>query len=492
MSDYKLTFKLKQHTPIIHFQHEQHGATLRASELKPKLDKFILMKIGGEADNLLTDEEAKYNKGYEVAKAKKWLVGKGEHPALDYKVKIVTNEKKWVDYYIEQPKIKDGEFIQKQNQDGTYSTQTNPYPLYFGNMGMDYNEDDKIKKFEFCNEVIELEIHCFERKLKDKILEYLSDFLNSENFGSRQGKGFGCFSLDATDENYKVFNEKLFDYKFEIKTGGIKDIEQKFRNIFDQIDLFYRALRSGINQKMPVYELLNGGKHIKKDANGLNEFEDIFYFKSLLFLYFKNINVQWEKKTIKEEFFLNDQYKKIKKRNGDEEKVLAYYGLKTQRTIRSSADVLFYSNSNKQLVKDLLGLSSQESWLSYHNSITKTEAKDDYSGRKVRKDKKEDQIQRFKSPIFFKVIETDKKGEFTIYIKLNADIPVAGKWFIIEEKYGKSFPLQIPTNFDLRSFFDFILDKSKFDISTHVEEKFHTGNKYYEILNNIFISIQKI
>ena len=39
---YRLQVKLKQHTPLIHFQWNQKGATLRASELKPKLDKFIM------------------------------------------------------------------------------------------------------------------------------------------------------------------------------------------------------------------------------------------------------------------------------------------------------------------------------------------------------------------------------------------------------------------------------------------------------------------
>ncbi|HEC99336.1 MAG TPA: hypothetical protein ENN18_03005 [Proteobacteria bacterium] len=37
----ELIIKLKQHTPIIHFQHDQKGATLRATELKPKLDRYI-------------------------------------------------------------------------------------------------------------------------------------------------------------------------------------------------------------------------------------------------------------------------------------------------------------------------------------------------------------------------------------------------------------------------------------------------------------------
>lgn len=42
----QLTAILKQHTPMIHFQHNESGATLRASEVKPLLDKFILTKLG--------------------------------------------------------------------------------------------------------------------------------------------------------------------------------------------------------------------------------------------------------------------------------------------------------------------------------------------------------------------------------------------------------------------------------------------------------------
>ena len=73
-----LTIRLKQHTPLIHFQHDQEGATLRASEVKPKLDKYILTQLGG----------GDYEKGKAEAKSKGWLVGKGEHYALDYKMRI--------------------------------------------------------------------------------------------------------------------------------------------------------------------------------------------------------------------------------------------------------------------------------------------------------------------------------------------------------------------------------------------------------------------
>ena len=69
---HKLEIKLKQHTPMIHFQHDQEGATLRASEVKPKLDRFILTRLGN----------GDYKKGCEEAKSKGWLVGKGDHNAF--------------------------------------------------------------------------------------------------------------------------------------------------------------------------------------------------------------------------------------------------------------------------------------------------------------------------------------------------------------------------------------------------------------------------
>ena len=41
----KMELNLAAQTPMIHFQHGEDGATLRASEVKPKLDRFILKKM---------------------------------------------------------------------------------------------------------------------------------------------------------------------------------------------------------------------------------------------------------------------------------------------------------------------------------------------------------------------------------------------------------------------------------------------------------------
>ena len=81
-----LKLELKQHTPIIHFQHYQEGATLRASELKPKLDKFLIEKLKLTAVD---------DRGRIVPKREylKWFNNK-EKLSLDYKVKIIDNDLK--------------------------------------------------------------------------------------------------------------------------------------------------------------------------------------------------------------------------------------------------------------------------------------------------------------------------------------------------------------------------------------------------------------
>lgn len=66
-----LSFTLRQHTPHIHFQDTDPRATLRATEIKPKLDRFLIGKLG-RIGNI----------------SPSWRVGreKAQSPALDYKL----------------------------------------------------------------------------------------------------------------------------------------------------------------------------------------------------------------------------------------------------------------------------------------------------------------------------------------------------------------------------------------------------------------------
>ena len=75
-----LKVTLKQHTPLIHFQHSEEGATLRSSEVKPKLDRFIIEKLGGgNYENVKNLVKKTYTQLF---------IPKDGIFALDYKLKI--------------------------------------------------------------------------------------------------------------------------------------------------------------------------------------------------------------------------------------------------------------------------------------------------------------------------------------------------------------------------------------------------------------------
>ncbi|MFA7028384.1 MAG: hypothetical protein WC163_10490, partial [Sulfurovum sp.] len=145
-SKYKVEFTLKQHTPIIHFQSGQPGATLRATELKPKLDKYLL----------------KYVEGIPYRK------NTNGHRYLDYKVKI-TNDTSVEVEMEERP------------------------PLYFANTGK--SEDEKMKQKFGENNYPVVNFFSFDEKVKNAIKDHFEAFLANTNFGTRQSKGFGSFYL---------------------------------------------------------------------------------------------------------------------------------------------------------------------------------------------------------------------------------------------------------------------------------------------------------
>ena len=44
--DFQSTYTLLPQSPLIHFQWDQNGAALRATEVKPKLDRYIIKRLG--------------------------------------------------------------------------------------------------------------------------------------------------------------------------------------------------------------------------------------------------------------------------------------------------------------------------------------------------------------------------------------------------------------------------------------------------------------
>ena len=239
----KLTFRLKQHTPLIHFQHHQEGATLRATELKPKLDRFILEKLG-DGDTA---------KGVSMARNREWIIS--EHPALAYKVMLYTPD-------VKIQKIEKGQRI----------------PMYFGNIARDYDMSPRF--YSFSRSSVTVRFFSQNNDIIDLIRKFFPAFIAVTNFGTRQNKGFGTFWVDGYAPNELLNNTSYL----QIKKNQIRD----FNDILNVINYYYQRLKSGIN-----YSYLNKRTHMNFTH----------YKHSFLKLYLsKNEDYQWEKRWIKEKF----------------------------------------------------------------------------------------------------------------------------------------------------------------------------------------------
>ena len=161
--------------------------------------------------------------------------------------------------------------------------------------------------------------------------------------------------------------------------------------MLENIDWFYKSLRSGINLKQGSRTNL--------------------YFKSALFLYLYNKNKQWDKRTIKSHF-LNRELM-------DQED---YHDFDDDLQIEVEDSI---TEGDHKDYKDLLGLSSVEKWGSYRAMIKKS----DIHGF----------ISRYKSPIQFKPCINERNAcvYFDAFVEDN-------EWYkkYVESEFEVSFQRQ--------------------------------------------------
>lgn len=288
-----LKVTLKQHTPLIHFQHDQYGATLRASEVKPKLDKFILERLG----------EGQYQKGIDIAKENGWLVGKGEHSALDYRMSIVANKIDKNIYLNAIPKTKYNPEI--RSTEIVYLTN---FPLLLSNMGGKKNEDELVN-FS-CAESVTLECIFFDKvdsksgckidfdKLLTRIKNEIVVFFANNNWGQRKDKGFGSFTVKEIDATKIIWNSKEMYaegtqlLQYEVDNNGM----EKMKNLFGVIDFYWKLLKSGINYTVRVID--EKGKVTRSNID--------WYKKSYLWIYLNDKKeCTWEKRQVKTDLKLD-------------------------------------------------------------------------------------------------------------------------------------------------------------------------------------------
>lgn len=258
-----LTFNLKQHTPMLHFQASQQGATLRASDVKPRFDRWLI------------DQKLKWD----FEKCKKYLIGypgDPEEKGLSEKVKserkraISLLKKKFesgfraLNYKMRIVRVTDNKPTSTHWLNQNNNKMVSGCPSYFGEEMETVMNDCKVS-FLFTES---------SNSLQDIVKPNFAEFINSHNFGTRSTKGYGSFTVEQSDSFPELSISFDKDYKWQ-------DIEKK-------IELFYKTIRSGINFTKKV-----------KDSKGYYKREG-YYFKSMLYQYVNDKYGQhWDKKIIK-------------------------------------------------------------------------------------------------------------------------------------------------------------------------------------------------
>lgn len=190
MNDWQKEYKLVQHTPLIHFQHSEPHACLRATEVKPKLDRFLIEQL--EKDDRFGD-----------GRWKKWFVGDGSQQSFDYMMRITPNSEQ-----VERTQsIENGieRAIARAEHRPPNASLHEIHKNYFGNMASGNNIQDTVQAIQetfkeslFYKDGLTLTIRCFIPELLTFIDEHIRGFFMMHNFGTRQRKGFGSFTVDIS------------------------------------------------------------------------------------------------------------------------------------------------------------------------------------------------------------------------------------------------------------------------------------------------------
>lgn len=352
-----LTVKLKQHTPLIHFQHDQYGATLRASEVKPKLDRFLIEK----SENGDFEEWKELFVGYSE-KNEGVLREKFENnnfKALDYKIIIEPNEKIELN-------LNPREQWNQQKQKNMWVT--DDFPLVLSNMGGKDTQEELVG-FSMYSTV----------KMKfvskhEELLEYISDWIDlffaERNFGQRQDKGFGSFSVIEVDGKRKPYpkDDLSGTYYLKLVSNTIRQNMDGFTQLFGTIDFYWKTLKSGINYT-------RNGNYPQR------------YIKSFLWKYLDNNNHTWEKRKVKQNF-----------------------NLLTNREVNEN-------NNQASFARALLGCPDKFEYKNFGRVV--------FVNHNNQTGQKKDLISRIPSPIIFKPIYDEQTTVWRIYLIINDDPIVA-------------------------------------------------------------------
>lgn len=396
----QLTVKLKQHTPLIHFQHYQEGATLRASEVKPRLDRYILEILG----------KGSYLKGCSMAAEKKWLVGanplKKEQFALNYKMKI------------EPENYQDLTLKISPNKKSKYETEN--FPMLLSNMGGKNDKRDLVNfsmydnisiKFQFFSNTNNLQ------ELYDIIKDNVEFFFLTRNFGQRASKGFGSFTVESIEEDSKKeITKNTSNSISELKTCIIR---YKYQNsdqistLFNVIDFYWKCLKSGINSTKRV--IVND----KIERKYSDKPDDIRYIKSYLWTFLNDRGHTWEKRTIKQSLRLSSSPAKNDKNKYRDNNNNIFYA---RAFLGCPINGFTYRIATGKIEKR------------YNYKKEKYEEKEKFINKEIDIKCSNGDIKRIPSPILFKPIIHDINGKNYVSILILIDKNIVESLYALKDK----------------------------------------------------------
>ena len=297
--------ELTQYTPLLHFQGQQDGACLRASEVKPALDRFIRAWLEKQGVNIVkdawiytSDDNDNKNKRHIAFRYRMTFRAKGDMPNG-----YTCNKGRY--------SLRDGKPNVKPDRENTHI-----HPLFFAAMGVDgfdVRPDTRVGeevesriKGVFYNDGMSMtilvpgaETVCIDDKnksLADVMKELLPPFFALHCFGNRSNKGFGSFgvkSINGTDvepltpnalKSYAPLGTVYYAAYSQNQFSNDNPIN-RHKKYLDDVFMLSSLIKGGLNYT-------HGNPNDKR------------YYKGMIIQYFLEKDIKSEKAAIKS-FVLN-------------------------------------------------------------------------------------------------------------------------------------------------------------------------------------------
>lgn len=412
-SKFKLEIKLEQYTPLLHFQGEQTGACLRATEVKPKLDRFVL--------------EYAQRKG--IALPDSWFAKKADK---DKKEPLVTRSS--LQYKLRFDAVGNGN--PKKIRRGMPEA-----ALYFGFTG---KGDSFGMRSLFYKNGIRMTILCFVPELMELLLKLIVPFFAMHCFGTRSNKGFGSFVV----KEFTSVPQGMETPLVEVTPGQLSDyLPAGVPALYAGRCTNTRSDKDGNTYANMLYCIASISSMMKGGINFIDGNDTEHYFRGSVITYCgEKYGVHSEKAMIKRDL-LQSKKEDIAVREKLEAKG------KTWKPAQREERCLY--------VRGVLGLAQtytyRDNWDKgiYRKGTVKIEGTEEENKEKKDDKDKKSIIQRFENPVHFK-----PHGQWLLLIP--QEYPAA----LHDEKlcqftfevYGKTKTISLPTDFDLDAFLRYYSD----------------------------------